>query len=81
MEELIFKSVLAICVLILLVYVLKFIQTIWLKQIEIKERKSCEDGMNAEQEKIFDRKIKLIEKQEMIRNCERLHELEMKKIK
>jgi len=72
---------LTVCILIAFIFLLKFIQTTWLRCIEKRENEKKEISRNSEQVEIHKRKLELMDKQEEIKKFERLHEIEMKKIK
>ena len=77
----IFKCVKVICILLALVFVIKFIQTLWLRYIERSENRRFEIAKKDDQNSLHLRKLETMEKQEEIRKFERLHEIELKKIK
>jgi len=70
----IFNTVKAICFLIAIIYLLKFIQPFWLKSLDIYENNKIQADRKNEQLKLFERKI--IE--EEIRKLERQHYINVK---
>jgi 23S rRNA maturation mini-RNase III len=79
MENMILQCVFVFSLLVVVIYVLKFIETIWLKKIDAAERKGMAEVQAKEQWEILKRKLELLNKQEEIRKFERPHEIELKK--
>ncbi len=78
MEDKILCIVEIICLLIFLIYLLKTIQTIWLRYIENRDKKRIDKRGFAEAVNIHKRKIAIMRVQEVIRERERKHELAIK---
>jgi len=81
MEKINYCWLLTICLLTAFIVLLRFIQIIWLRYIEVNERRAMEITRSTEQDLLHKRKLELTDKQEEIRKFERPHEIEMKKIK
>lgn len=78
MEQMITKWLCILSLLIAFIWLLRFIQAIWLRKIDAWEKKEMEERNIAEHVNTHNRKLELLDKQEEAKESERQYQLKLK---